>query len=130
MSGTRRKPWRMAAHIAGFQESLLAAGYTPSTVRGLLLVMGQLGRWMDIAGVGPERLTADDLDAFGRSLRTQPDQRIRRLRSVDPLVVYLRDVGILDAPKPLPATPVNELLGDYRSWLTGERGLAPLTVLR
>ena len=46
MSGTRRKPGRMGAHIEPFRERLLAAGYTPGTVRGLLMQMGQLGRWM------------------------------------------------------------------------------------
>jgi len=130
MSGTRRKPGRMGPHIVGFRESLLAAGYTPGTVRGLLMVMGQLGRWMDVADVGPERLTVDDLDAFGRSLRTRPDRRVPRLRGIDPLVVYLRDVGVLEMPAPSPATPVSELLDVYRSWLSGERGLAQPTVLR
>jgi integrase len=52
------------------------------------------------------------------------------LRSVDPLVVYLRDVGALEAPKPPLATPVSELLVAYRSWLIDDRGLAPPTVLR
>ena len=48
MSGTpRRKPGRMGVHIEPFRERLLFAGYTPGTVRGLLKVMGQLGRWMD-----------------------------------------------------------------------------------
>jgi hypothetical protein len=123
MSGTRRKPGRMGPHIVGFRESLLAAGYTPATVRGLLMVMGQLGRWMDVADVGPERLTVDDLDAFGRSLRTRPDRRVPRLRSIDPLVVYLRDGGVLEMHEPSPATAVSELLDVYRSWLTGERDL-------
>jgi site-specific recombinase XerD len=120
----------MGPHIVGFEASLLAAGYTPGTVRGLLKVMGQLGRWMEAEGVGPQRLAVDDIDAFGRSLRTRPDRRVARLRSVDPLVVYLREVGVLEAPKPPPATAVSDLLGVYRSWLTGERGLAAPTVLR
>lgn len=130
MSGTRRKPGRMAPHIVGFRENLLATGYAPGTVRGLLMVMGQLGRWMETTDVGPERLTVDDVDAFGRSLRTRLDRRVPRLRSVDPLVVYLRDVGVLDMPKPPPATLVSDLVGVYRSWLSGERGLASPTVLR
>ena len=130
MSGTRRKPGRMAPHIAGFRASLLTAGYTPGTVRELLMVMGQLGRWMEIADVGPERLTVDDIDAFGLWLRTRHDRRVPRLRSVDPMVVYLRDVGVLEAPRPSPVTAVSDLLEVYRSWLTDERGLAAPTVLR
>ena len=130
MSGTRRKPGRMAPHIVGFRDNLLAAGYTPGTVRGLLKVMGRLGRWMETADVGPERLCVDDVEAFCRSLRPRSNGRVPRLRSIDPLVVYLRDVGVLDAPQLPPETPVSELLVAYRSWLIAERGLASATVLR
>ncbi|MGH3739090.1 MAG: tyrosine-type recombinase/integrase [Micromonosporaceae bacterium] len=77
-----------------------------------------------------DALTDADIEAFCRSLRTRPDRRIPRLRSVDPLVVYLRDAGVLEPPAPAPVTPVEELLDGFRWWLTGERGLAPATVLR
>ena len=130
MSSVRRKPGRMGAHIEPFRERLLAAGYTPGTVRGLLMVMGQLGRWMEANRVGPERLSEADVEAFCRSLRSRPGQRVPRLRSVDPLVVYLRAVDVLEAtPSPL-LTPVEELLNEFTTWMIGERGLAPLTVLR
>ena len=130
MSGTRRKPGGMGPHIEPFREYLLGAGYAPGTVRGLLMVMGQLGRWMHVNVSDPDRLTNAEIEAFCRSLRTRPDRRIPRLRSVDPLVVYLRDVGVLELPAPAPVTPVGELLDGFRSWMTGERGLAPGTVLR
>ena len=100
MSGTRRKPGGMGPHIEPFREYLLGAGYAPGTVRGLLMVMGQLGRWMHVNVSDPDRLTNAEIEAFCRSLRTRPDRRIPRLRSVDPLVVYLRDVGVLELPAP------------------------------
>lgn len=129
MSGTRRKPGRMGPHIEPFRERLLGAGYTPGTVREMLKVMGQLGRWMqDEHGSG--MLTDADVEAFCGSLRTRPDRRIPRLRSIDPLVVYLRDAGVLEPPALTLATPVEVLLDGFRSWLTGERGLAAETVLR
>jgi site-specific recombinase XerD len=130
MSGTRRKPGRMAPHIGGFRDSLLAAGYTPGTVRGMLKVMGRLGRWMEVNDIGDERVRLDDIEAFCGSLRPRPGGRVPGLRSVEPLVVYLRDVGALEAHKPPPATPVSELLAVYRTWMIDERGLAAATVLR
>lgn len=46
-----------------------------------------------------------------------------------PLLGYLREVG--DAPAgQRPLTPLNTLLGGYRSWMVRERNLAPATVLR
>ncbi len=46
-----------------------------------------------------------------------------------PLLSYLREAGVTPAAKPL-LTPLGALLGQYRSWLVQERGLAATTVLR
>ena len=47
MSGTRRKPGCLGPFVEGYRVRLLELGYTPGTVRGMLKVLGQLGRWMD-----------------------------------------------------------------------------------
>ena len=78
MSGTpRRKPGRMGAHIEPFRERLLAAGYTPGTVRGLLMVMGQLGRWMQADLADGEQLTDQHIEVFVESLRSRGDSAFR-----------------------------------------------------
>ena len=46
MSGTRRKAGSLTPFVPGYRAKLLALGYTPETTRGLLKVLGQLGRWM------------------------------------------------------------------------------------
>jgi site-specific recombinase XerD len=46
-----------------------------------------------------------------------------------PLLSYLREMGLVPQAQPL-VTPVDALLGRYRSWMVQERGLAPTTVLR
>ncbi len=56
MSGTRRKPGRLGAFVEDYRVRLLKLGYTPGTVRGMLKVLGQLGRWMDDEGVELGRL--------------------------------------------------------------------------
>lgn len=53
MSGARRKPGQLGAYVDGYRSFLLAFGYTPETVRGLLKVLGQLGRWMAERGLTP-----------------------------------------------------------------------------
>ena len=58
MSGTRRKPGRLGPFVEGYSVWLLEAGYTPQTVRGMLRVLGQLGRWMASEGVGVGESTA------------------------------------------------------------------------
>jgi integrase/recombinase XerD len=47
MSGTRRKAaGTLTAFVPGYRDKLLAIGHATETVRGLLKVLGQLGRWM------------------------------------------------------------------------------------
>ena len=131
MSGTpRRKPGRMGAHIEPFRQRLLAAGYTPGTVRGLLMVMGQLGRWMQTDLADGEQLTDQHIEVFVGTLRSRAGQRVPRLRSTDPLVAYLRNAGVLEPRPAEPVTPVEEVVVGFRSWMIAERGLAAGTVLR
>lgn len=131
MSGTpRRKPGRMGGHIEPFRERLLAAGYTPGTVRGLLMVMGQLGRWMQANLADDAPLVDEHIEVFVRSLLSRPGQRVPRLRSTDPLLAYLHDAGVLEPILVEPLTPVEMVVAGFRSWMIVERGLAAGTVLR
>ncbi len=131
MSGSpRRKPGRMAADIEPFREWLRAAGYTPGSTRGLLMVMGQLGRWMHANVDEGEQLTMADLDAFVGWLRSRFSSRTPRLRSSDPLVAYLLVAGVIEPPAVPPPSDVEVLIDGFRRWMVDERGLAAGTVLR
>jgi site-specific recombinase XerD len=48
--------------------------------------------------------------------------------SVWPLLEYLRAEGAVPPEPPAVVAPVDQLVGEYREWLLGERGLAPVTV--
>ena len=61
---SRRKPGRLGPFVEGYRVRLLGLGYTPQTVRGMLKVLGQLGRWMDDEGVEPGRLDMAAVEAF------------------------------------------------------------------
>lgn len=129
MSGSpRRMPGRMAEHVEPFREWLRAAGYTPGSTRGLLMVMGQLGRWMQVNV--DEQLTMADLDAFVAWLRSRSSSRQPRLRSTDPLVGYLLAAGAIAVPAAPPPGEVEVLIGGFRRWMIDELGLAAGTVLR
>lgn len=129
MAGTRRKPARMGQHVDGFQAWLLELGYSPGTVRGMLKVVGQLGRWMVSVDLEASGLDATAIVAFVRTCRDRGNRRTPGVRSFSPLLDYLRDQGVLVAEAP-PSTPVDVLMAEYRSWLVVDRGLAAPTVLR
>lgn len=129
MSGTRRKPGLMGPYVDGFRVRLLELGYTPGTVRGLLKDVGQLGRWMAVDGVEVAQLAEGSIEVF-RCARTAGGQRVATGRSFQPLLDYLRGEGVVALPVSMPVTAVEALIGEYRSWLVDERGLAAMTVLR
>lgn len=131
MSGPRRKPGRLGPFVEGYRARLLELGYTPGTVRGMLKVLGQFGRWMDEEGVEPGRLDMTVVEAFLAARRAGGDRRVPSLGELRQLVFYLRELGVmLPESAPLALTPVEELIADYRGWMRSERGLAPMTMLR
>ena len=80
MSGTpRRKPGRLGPFVEGYRVRLLELGYTPQTVRAMLKVLGQLGRWMDDEGVEPGRLNMAAVEAFLACRRAGGDRRVASL---------------------------------------------------
>ena len=64
MSGARRKPGRLGPFVEGYRVWLLEAGYTPQTVRGMLKVLGHLGRWMVSEDVEVGDVDVDAIEAF------------------------------------------------------------------
>ena len=131
MSGTRRRPGSLGPFVEGYRVRLLELGYTPSTVRGMLKVLGQLGRWMDAERVGLGELDMAAVEAFRAARRAGGDRRVASVGELRQLVRYLGEVGVM-APKkgPRELTPPERLIADYRAWLVGERGLAAATVHR
>jgi site-specific recombinase XerD len=131
MSGTRRKPGRLGPFVEGYRVRLLELGYTPSTVRGMLKVLGQLGRWMDSEGVGLGELDMAAVEEFRAARCAGGERRVASVGELRQLVGYLRELGVM-APegRPRVLTPLEELIADYRRWLVVERDLATPTVLR
>jgi len=119
----------MGPHIDGLRTQWLELGYTPSTVRNMLKVVGRLGRWMEIVDLEVPQLDVISIEAFVRSLRDDGARRVPGVRSFTPLFDYLRSQDLLVVVAP-PSTPVDALLTDYRTWLVVDRGLAAPTVLR
>jgi len=130
MSGARRQDGRLGPFVDGYRLWLLEAGYTPQTTRGMLMVLGQLGRWIDAAGVDVGEVEVAAIEEFLASLRADGHRRVPTVRALRSMLVYLREVGVMRPEGPPVLSPVEALLGEYRAWLVNERGLAAMTVLR
>jgi integrase/recombinase XerD len=113
---------RVSGPLAGFEVAfrgeLERTGYTPSSVSAAIDAMGQLSGWMQWNGIGAEMLSPAVLDALPR-----------RLRGTRPVVRFLRERGVIpDATCVDGVGPVGLVVGEFREWLAGERGLAAETV--
>jgi len=129
MASTRRKPGQLGPQVEGYRAWLAQRGYTPQTVRNMLADLGRLGRWMSGQGLVTARLDEDVMTAFLAAWQASGRRRTLGPRAMMPLLSYLREAGVTPAAKP-PDAPLDGLLGEYRIWLTRERGLAAATVLR
>jgi site-specific recombinase XerD len=119
----------MGPYIDGLRAWLLERGYTPSSVKHVLTLAGRLGRWMESAEVKFSQLDSAAVESFLDALRAHGVRRVPGPRSLRPLLDYLDSQGAL-AFEPVPDSPVEQLLAEYRTWLVVDRGLAALTVLR
>jgi site-specific recombinase XerC len=104
-------------------------GYTSGTARNMLKGFGQLGRWLLAEGLEAAQLDGERVAGFLDARQLAGQRRVPGLRGTVALLSYLREAGVVPVAKPL-LTPLGALLGQYRSWLVQERGLAATTVLR
>ncbi len=85
--------------------------------------------WLSTEGLEVGQLDEDRMAAFLLARHETGHPRVPGRRAMAPLLGYLREVGVTLAGRP-PLTPLDALLGRYRSWMVRERNLAPSTVLR
>jgi hypothetical protein len=119
----------MGPYIEGLRVWLLERGYTPGSTKYVLTLTGQLGRWMQTADVKFSQLDSAAVASFLDALRARAVRRVPGPRGLRPLLDYLDSEGAL-AFKPVPDSPVEQLVAAYRIWLVVDRGLAAATVLR
>lgn len=130
MSGTRRKPGALGPWVESYRDWLLAAGYTPQTVRLMLKDVGHLGRWMVSQGIRPGELTLADVEALLANQRASGVVRVPSIGMLRALLKFLREAGVMVIEAPRPLTALEVLISDYRHWMFDDRGLAAMTVLR
>lgn len=130
MVGRRRKPGLVVPNISGFESRLLSLGYTPGTTRGMLKVVGNVGRWLALEGLTASDFNESRVGPFVK-YRHDAGYRQKKDRSVFTLLMaFLREQGVLPAALVKPPTALQVFFRGYRQWLTDECDLAKMTILR
>src|SRR5207245_8469574 len=116
-------------YVDGWRGELERLGYTPLTAAGHVRLVAHLSRWMIQGGLSLLELTPQTVNAYFAERQAAGYCNSLTARSVRPLLDYLQELGVVAAPGPVTAkTPCERLLGGYRDYLLGERGLAASTV--
>ncbi|MGZ4332442.1 MAG: tyrosine-type recombinase/integrase, partial [Solirubrobacteraceae bacterium] len=130
MSGSRLELGRLGPFVEGYRVWLLERGYSPGTVEHELRFLGVLGRWMAAEDLVVEQLDGEVIAAFVEAHRARGRFAAVVARGSRSLLIYLHELGVVGPERGDPLTPLGELIEEYRQWLVGDRGLAPLTVAR
>jgi site-specific recombinase XerD len=128
-----RAPVRVSGPLAGFAtgfgEYLERRGYRPGPVADQLWLLVDVSRWLAERGLGASDLTAARVEQFSAGRRAAGRARLRSARALDPLLGYLRGLGVAPtAVRLAPLTPSEALLERYVAYLLEQRGLAASTV--
>jgi len=117
----------LAVFTEGFTGELARLGYKPNASADQLRLMAHLSRWMDAGQYEVAGLTPQVAEAFLVARRAAGYVMWLSPKALVPLLDYLRRLGAVPLPAPVPATPVEALLARYRQYLVTERGLVPET---
>lgn len=118
----------LEAHVDGFRGELERLGYTPLSAAVHVRLMAHLSRWLAREGLPASALTVSRVDAYFAERRAAGYVNERTARALQPLVSYLRELGVAPQESPVtPTSPVEALLARYRDYLLVERGVATTT---
>jgi integrase/recombinase XerD len=113
----------LVAFVDGFHARLTKDGYSHWSAEAHLRLLAHVSRWLASEGLGVAGLTPAAAERFLRARRSQGYVTKLTMPGLQPLLGYLGGLGVLPGEDRTP-TPVDQLVGGYRAYLLGERGLA------
>jgi site-specific recombinase XerD len=119
----------LTGYTAGFCDELAARRYTPLSAANQVRVMAHLSRWLARRRLRPAELSVERIEQFLRHRRRAGYTCWRSKRGLEPLLTYLRRIGVVphDAPRPL-VSVLDRLVDEYVEYLGRERGLGDTTI--
>jgi integrase/recombinase XerD len=115
----------LARYAAGFAVVLRQVGYTSLSTRDQLALVAHFSRWLASEGLDGGDVGETAVEAFVLARRAAGYRAHLTLRSLVPLLAYLRGLGVIAPAEVAPLTPVEQELERFRGYLLLERGLTP-----
>lgn len=123
-----REAGPLSKYADGFRKHLEDRGYAPDSVRWRLRQLAALDRWLH-----DHRLAASDLDdscvdRLVAARRAAHRTTFVAVANFSVPIAYLRQIGVVP-PMITPLDPVSQILEQYRSYLSTERGLVESSIV-
>ena len=119
-------PGPLAPFADGLRQDLAGQGYALDTVTDHVHLLADLSGGLAGRGLAAADLTGEAAGEFLGGRRAAGHRSGVTVQALAPVLGYLRSVQAVPAPeRPVPATPLEELLAVYRQYLEGERGRRP-----
>ncbi len=114
----------LSAFATGFADHMTRQGYSPRQTRLQLFLLNHLSNWLASEGLVVGELRAKEVERFQLSRDEVGYRFLRSIRAMQPILGYLRGLGIAPAASSPPASGVLEAaLERYRGYLILERGI-------
>jgi integrase/recombinase XerD len=111
---------------AGFVDDMWRQGFGPVAVRKHMGPVAGLSGWLATEDLALSGLSSEVAERFCAARREAGHTYLLTVKALDPLLGYLRELGVAPpASPPVCAGPVEELLSRFRRYLEQERGLVP-----
>jgi site-specific recombinase XerD len=120
----------LSEHLDAYATSVAAQGYGCHSIRQQIVVIADLSRWLKQKNIDVQDLDGIAVDRFLRLRRRQ--QRVRRgdPKALQRLLAMLRQTGLVKQhQQPVEDTALSRIIGEFRRYLSQERGLSPSTLL-
>jgi site-specific recombinase XerD len=111
---------------AGFVDDMRRQGFGPVAVRKHTGLVAGLSGWLMAEDVALSGLSSEVAERFCAARREAGHTYLLTIKALDPLLGYLRGLGVAPPASPSACVgPVEELLSRFRRYLEQERGLVP-----
>src|SRR5512135_2032063 len=114
----------LEAYAVGFSEFLAGQGYAAGSVRLQMYLVAQFSWWLEADGLGAAGFSELAAERFIAARRARVERLFRSRQALEPLMGYLRGLGVIAAPAVGPRTSVEEVAERYRRYLLVERALS------
>jgi hypothetical protein len=120
----------LSEHLDAYAAGVAAQGYGHHSIRQQIVVIADLSRWLKQKSIDVQDLDGIAVDRFLRLRRRQ--QRVRRgdPKALQRLLAMLRQTGLVKQhQQPVEDTALSRIIGEFRRYLSQERGRSPSTLL-